>query len=130
MKLFSSFKKKNMNTQEIANRLVALCREGQFEKAQEELFAAEAVSIEPYATPEFEKETHGLPAIIEKGRKFTSMVETMHSLAVSEPLVAGNSFAATMKLDITMKGQGRMDISELCVYQVKDGKVVSEEFHM
>ena len=69
-------------------RLADLCRQGNFETAQKELFAEDAVSIEPYATPAFEKETKGLPAIIEKGHKFESMVETMNSIVVSEPLVA------------------------------------------
>lgn len=119
-----------MKTEEIANRLVALCRESQWETAQQELYAADAVSIEPYDTPGCEKETRGLPGIIEKGRQFSSMVETMHSLSVSDPLVAENSFACTMHLDTTMKGQGRMKMSELCVYEVKDGKIVSESFHV
>jgi limonene-1,2-epoxide hydrolase len=35
-----------------------------------------------------------------------------------------------MRLDVTMKGQGRMDMSELCVYDVKDGKIISEQFHV
>jgi hypothetical protein len=119
-----------MKTEEIAHRLVALCRESKWETAQNELYAADAVSIEPYDTPGFEKETRGLPAIIEKGHRFASMIETMHSLSVSDPLVAENSFACTMHLDTTMKGQGRMKMSELCVYDVKDGKIVSEEFHV
>jgi hypothetical protein len=88
------------------------------------------VSIEPYATPAFQKETKGLPAIIEKGQKFSEMVETMHALTVSDPLVAGSSFACTMRMDVTMKGQGRMDMTELCVYDVKDGKVIAEQFHV
>jgi hypothetical protein len=29
-----------------------------------------------------------------------------------------------------MKGQGRMNMGELCVYRVKDGKIVSEEFFL
>jgi len=119
-----------MNTKEIAERLVALCRKGEWETAQKELFAADAVSIEPYATPEFPIETKGLEAIYEKGRKFGSMVEEMHSLSISDPLVAAGSFACTMSMDITMKGQGRMQMAELCVYDVKDGKIVSERFHM
>ena len=88
------------------------------------------MSIEPYATPAFQKETVGLPAILEKGRKFDSMVETMHSLRVSDPIVATNSFACTMQMDVTMKGQGRMNMTELCVYEVKDGKIVLEQFHV
>jgi hypothetical protein len=117
-----------MSTQKIAERLVILCRQGKYEETQRELFAADAVSIEPYATPEFEKETKGLPAIFEKGKKFESMVETMHALNVSDPVVAGSSFACTMRMDVTMKGKGRMDMTELCVYTVKDGKISSEEF--
>jgi limonene-1,2-epoxide hydrolase len=119
-----------MKTCEIAERLVFLCRQRNFKGAQEELFSSDAVSIEPYATPGFEKETRGLPAIFEKGRRFDAMVEEMHALEVSDPIVAGQSFACTMRLDATMKGKGRMDMTELCVYEVKDGKIISEQFHM
>jgi len=119
-----------MNTKEIANRLVSLCRELKWETAQRELYASDVVSIEPSATPAFEKETRGLDAIIEKGRKFDAMVETMHSIVVSDPLVAENSFACTMRMDVTMKGMGRTDMAELCVYSVKDGKIVSEQFYL
>jgi len=120
-----------MSTQAIASRLAELCRKGDFETAQKELFADDVVSIEPYATEDFPKETVGLDAIIKKGEKFQSMVETSHSEPeVSEPLVAGNSFAITMTMDVTMKQKGRMKMTELCVYKVKDGKVVSEEFFM
>ncbi|MES2331787.1 MAG: nuclear transport factor 2 family protein [Bacteroidota bacterium] len=119
-----------MTTDQIARRLVALCRTGDFETAQKELFANDAVSIEPYATPEFEKETKGLDAIIQKGHKFNEMVEEMHGGDVTDPIVAGQSFAMVMRMDMTMKGKGRMDMSELCVYEVKDGKIISESFHM
>ncbi len=119
-----------MTTQEIANRLIELCRKGDFEAAQSELFAEGAMSIEPYATPEFEKETKGLPAIKEKGKKWNSMVEEMHGITVSDPLIGSNSFACTMKMDVTMKGQGHMDMTELCVYETKDGKITSEQFFM
>ncbi len=119
-----------MQTQEIANRLAELCRTGEFRKAQQELFAEDAISIEQYATPAFEKETKGLKAIFEKGDKFDSMVQELHSLSASEPLVTGNSIAFVLGMDITMKEQGRMNMQELCVYDVKDGKIISEQFHM
>jgi SnoaL-like domain len=64
-----------MTTEQIASRLAELCRQGQFEAAQKELYAENAVSIEPEAMPDFPKETRGLRAIIEKGHKFESMVE-------------------------------------------------------
>jgi hypothetical protein len=119
-----------MTTQEIANRLVELCRKGDFKTPQKELYAKDAVSIEPYDTPDFAKETRGLDAIFQKGAKFDSMVDTAHGVKMSDPIIAGNSFACTLHMDMTMKGKGRMDMSELCVYKVKDGKVISEEFMM
>ena len=119
-----------MNTEEIANRLAELCREGQFEAAQKELFANDAVSIEPRATPEFAKETRGLRAIIEKGHKFESMVEAVHGCSTSRPLIAGNAIAFTLTMDVTMKGRGRVKLEEICAYEVKDGKIVSEQFFM
>jgi len=119
-----------MSTQDIANRLVELCSKGDFEAAQNELFADDCVSIEPYATPEFEKETKGLDAIKAKSRKWAAMVEEYHAMKVSQPLVTGNSFAVTMFISVTMKGQGKMDMTELCIYTVKDGKITSEQFLM
>lgn len=117
-----------MTTKEIATRLIEVCRKGDFETAQKELFADDAVSKEPYATPEFEAETKGLKAILKKGEKWAEMVQETHGITVSEPLIASNSFAVTMRMEITMKKGGRMDMTELCVYVVKDGKIISEEF--
>ena len=119
-----------MSTQQIAARLAELCRQGQFEAAQKELFAKDAVSIEQHETPEFPKETKGLNAIIDKGHKWSSTVEKVHACTASTPLVAGNAIAMTLELDVTMKGRGRMKMEEVCVYEVKDGKIASEQFFM
>jgi hypothetical protein len=117
-----------MTTREIAERLVALCREGKVEIAQKELYAEDAFTIEPYGTPAFPKETKGLDAIIEKGRKFAAMIEQVHAVSISDPLVAGSSFAYAMQLDVTINGKGRMNLDELCICEVEDGKIVSERF--
>jgi limonene-1,2-epoxide hydrolase len=119
-----------MTTKEIAKKLKKLCDQGDFEAALKELFAKDAVSIEPMASPAFEKETHGLDALLAKGRKWQEMVSETHAMEISDPVVAGNSFALTMRMDVTMKGQDRMDMTELCVYHVKDGKIISEQFFM
>jgi hypothetical protein len=118
-----------MSTQEIADKLVGFCREGKFEAAQKELFADDAVSREPKESS-FPKETKGLPAIIEKGRQFSATIEKVHSISVSEPICTPDVFACTMTMDVTMKGQGRSTMSELCVYDVSNGKIVSEHFHV
>jgi hypothetical protein len=119
-----------MTTKEVAKKLKKLCEKGDFETAQKELFANEAVSIESAASEDFEKETHGLKAILEKGKKWKGMVSESHALEVSDPIVAGNSFAITIRMDVTMKKRGRMDMTELCIYHVKNGKIISEQFFM
>jgi hypothetical protein len=120
-----------MSTQQIANRLAELCRQGQFEAAQKELFADDAVSIEQHASPDFPKETKGLNAIINKGHKWADSVEKVHDCKTSTPLVAGNAIAMTLTMDVTMKGRGRMQMEEVCVYEVnKNGKIASEQFFM
>jgi hypothetical protein len=118
-----------MNTEAVAKRLVELCRKGEYEQAQRELFAPDAVSIEmPGAPAGALGDAKGLEAIYEKGRQFAAMVETVHASEVSDPLVAGSWFGVTMTMDVTFKGRGRVQMSELCVYHVRDGKVASEQF--
>jgi hypothetical protein len=119
-----------MTTKEIAARLKALCDRGDFTAALNELFSPDAVSIEPQSGGGFEKETKGLPAIHKKGELWNSMVEAYHGVTISEPVIAGESFALAMTMDVTMKGKPRFTISELCIYKVKDGKIISEEFMM
>lgn len=119
-----------MTTQEIATRLADYCRKGEFERAQMELYSKNVKSIEPEASPGFDKEVNGLDGVIEKGHKFQSMVEKTHGVKVSEPVVAGNSFAFVLDMDVKMKGRDREKMSELCVYHVKDGKVTLEQFFM
>ena len=48
-----------MSTQQIAVRLADLVGKGEFETAQKELFAQDAVSIEPQQSEQFSKETRG-----------------------------------------------------------------------
>ena len=48
-----------MTPQQIASRLAELCRQGQFEAAQKELFAEDAVSIEPHETQQFPEGDQG-----------------------------------------------------------------------
>ncbi|HEY6515649.1 MAG TPA: SnoaL-like domain-containing protein [Steroidobacteraceae bacterium] len=119
-----------MSTQQIAKRLVDLVGKGEFEAAQRELFAEDAVSIEPQASEQFAKETRSLGAIIEKGHKWAAAIENVHSCSASAPLVAGNAIALTLSLDVTMKGKGRMQLAEICAYEVRNGKISSEQFFM
>ncbi|MEJ7769067.1 MAG: SnoaL-like domain-containing protein [Chitinophagaceae bacterium] len=118
-----------MTTQEIAERLVDYCRKGQFEQAQKELYADDAVSVEPDETSGFPKETVGLNNIIEKGNQFQSMVDEMHGCTVGEPIVASNAIAFTLSMDMSMKGRGRSMMEEICTYRIKNGKIIGEYFY-
>ena len=113
-------------TQEVASRLVTLCSTGKFNEAQEELFADTAISIEPEHTTQPIAE--GLEAIKSKGAEFQSAIEENHGGYVGEPVIAGNHFAVTMGMDVTMKDGNRMKMDEVVVYKVADGKIVSEQF--
>jgi hypothetical protein len=119
-----------MTTEQISRRLKELCDQGQFEHALKELFSPDAVSIEPRESPDFARETKGIDAILDKGKKWNEMVVEQHGFEISEPLIADDSFAMTMQIDVTMKGRGRMTHKELCVYEISGGKIVSERFLM
>ncbi|MBF6022989.1 nuclear transport factor 2 family protein [Lysobacter niastensis] len=118
-----------MNTEAVAKRLVELCRTGQYEQAQRELYADDAVSIEPvWAPPGAIGNAEGLPAIYEKGRKFAEGIEEFHGASCGDPVIAADWFSVAMGMDATFKGMGRVNMQEICVYRVRDGKIVHEQF--
>jgi hypothetical protein len=116
-----------MTTQEVANRFNELAQTGQWDKIQEELYAENAVSIEPPHSQGLQS-AEGLDAIKEKGKQFNESVEEMHGGYSSPPVVGGNHFSVAMGMDATFKGMGRMKMDEIAVYEVKDGKIVKEQF--
>ncbi len=116
-----------MTTSEVAHQLVELCRQGKIDEAQAALFADNVTSIEA-SEMMGPKVVEGMEAIKAKSMAFQEGVEEFHSATISEPIVGGNSFAITWAMDATFKGRGRMVLEEVCVYQVKDGKIVLEQF--
>lgn len=116
-----------MTVQEIANRLVTLCNQGKFDEAVKELYSPNIVSIEPPGGG-FTERIEGLEAYHEKGKQWNSMLEAFHSSEMSEPIVAGQYFTLKMSMDVTFKGGQRDKSDEICLYQVKDGKIVLEQF--
>ena len=114
-------------TKEVADRLSQLFKEYKWKEAQEELFSKDAVSVEP-AHSQGLQTVEGLENIMKKGDQFNDMVEEMHGGWVGEPIVGGNYIAVAMGMDVTMKGAGRMQMEEICVYEVKGGKIVKEQF--
>ena len=116
-----------MTTQDVANRFHELAQSGQWDLIQSELFADNAVSIEPSNSPGLQT-VEGIDAIRQKGKKFEEMTEEVHGGYSNKPQVAGTHFSVVMGMDVTMKGQGRMKMDEIAVYEVKNGKIVKEQF--
>jgi hypothetical protein len=116
-----------MTTQQIANRFYELAQQGSWEQIQDELFSTEAKSIEPPGS-EGLSNVEGIDGIKRKAAEWNNMVEATHGGYCNQPQVAGKFFTCTMGADVTIKGQGRTTMDEVALYQVKDGKIVSEQF--
>lgn len=115
-----------MTTKEVAARFAELARQGQYDQIQDELYAQNVRSIE--ASEDFLPNVEGLDKVREKGKMFNEMVEAMHDGYCSDPVVGGDFFSCSMGMDVTLKGQGRIQMDEIAVYGVKDGKIILEQF--
>lgn len=122
-----STQQKTRTTQEVADRLVSLCREGKVLEAGEELYADNIVSHESPPSPNLL--ATGKKEVRAKGNQFAEMIEAHHGGKISDPMVVGNYFTITWSMDVTLKGQGRSTMEEIDVYKVQDGKIVEEWFH-
>ena len=114
-----------MKTEEIANNLVKWCNSGQEARCYEELYSPNIVSIEPAGEHQI---TKGMDQIVKKGEWWRENFE-VHNTETSEPVVADNWFSVRHTMDTTHKPSGqRSTMSEIGVYEVKDGKIVKEQF--
>jgi len=115
-----------MNTQEVANRLVELCRKGENMQALKELYDDNIISKEMPGAPN--PLVNGKEAVTKKSLDWYASVEEFHTNEISDPIVTENHFSCKMKVDCTFKEQGRMQIEELAIYNVNNGKIVEEQF--
>lgn len=115
-----------MTVQQIADRLVELCRAGKNDQCYPELFAEDAEAFEMPGLPN--AYTKGREAILAKAAAWSADVKEIHRMEVTDALVYGNMFAVGMGMDITKKDGTRDAGDEMCIYEVKDGKIVSERF--
>ena len=117
-----------MKTAEIAARLVELCRAGRNYEAHVELYSKDIVAVEAFAPPGQSREAHGIEAINAKGQWWVDNHE-LHSSSVEGPWPHGDQFIVRHSYDITNKPMNkRMQMDEMALYTVRDGKIVREEF--
>ena len=71
----------------------------------------------------------GKPAVLAKYRGWEADHE-IHDMKVEGPWVGATGFALRFWIDVTQKSTGqRSQMEEIAVYEVKDGRIVREEFH-
>ena len=117
-----------MNTMDIANKMIALCREGKNLEALDTLFANDVVSVEAGGPPGMNREANGLAAVKGKGEWWVANHE-VHSAIITGPWPHDDRFIVGFKYDVTNKPSGtRMVMDEVGLYTVRDGKIVREEF--
>lgn len=117
-----------MTTMDIANKLVALCREGKEHDAQRLLYAEDAVSVETGALPGQDLEMKGLAAIRSKAEWWYANHE-IHQVTITGPWPNGDRFIVGFKMDVTPKATGqRFQMEEMALYTIRNGKIVREEF--
>jgi hypothetical protein len=117
-----------MNTEEVANKLVELCRKGEWMKAVDELYSKDIVSVEAREMENMPAEMRGIDLVRGKTTWWEQNME-VHSAKVSGPFLARDTFVVQFDVDVTDKASNkRMQMSEVGIYAVKDGKVAREEF--
>jgi hypothetical protein len=119
-----------MTTQEVANRYYELASQSKWIEIQEELHDDSVISQEPdhAASRGIQVLIKGREAVRAKTMANREMIEAIYSQSCSVPTVAGNFFSLGLKRDATYKNRPRAQSEEICVFEVKEGKIVSEQF--
>ncbi|MBL8380497.1 MAG: nuclear transport factor 2 family protein [Burkholderiales bacterium] len=117
-----------MNTMQVARKLVELDGQGKNDEAFETLYADDIVSVEAFVAPDGSHEARGKAALKAKHAWWAGAHE-VHSVSVTGPWPHGDRFVLGFRIDVTVKETGvRMQMDEVGLYTVKDGRIVREEF--
>lgn len=118
-----------MDTKEVGTKLVELCQVGKNMEAIDTLYSDDIVSVEARGDETMPAEMRGIDAIRGKNRWWIENHE-VHAASVEGPMVNGDRFTVIFDFDITAKQTGeRMQMKEVALYSVADGKIVREEFY-
>ena len=119
--------KTTMTTAEVAARFYDLAKDEKWFEIQDEFFSDDVKSLDPAGSPYFSY-AEGKAAVRKKGEDFVKRIEALHKVSTTPPLVAGHHFAVGREKDLTVQGLGRIQINQIMMYEVKDGKIISEQF--
>jgi limonene-1,2-epoxide hydrolase len=117
----------NVSTEQVANQYVNWSREGKNFDIIDQLYADNIVSTEMPNWPG-QTVTEGIKSVMEKNENWMANVQEFHGGTVSDPIIAGRHFTVRLDFDVTFKDSGRQQMEEVAVFEVKDGKIVNEQF--
>jgi hypothetical protein len=110
---------------EIANGLKEMLSEQKFVQAYQLLYSDDAESIDPLNTSG--QPLKGLTTLLEREKDFLSRA-TIKKISLSDPIIAGSYFTMSLQMSFDVQEQDHMEVNELCVYKVKNGKIISQQF--
>jgi hypothetical protein len=114
-----------MNTQEIANDLVKLCRQGKFDEAGAKYWADDVLSVESTGD---DREARGKSAVRAKGEWWNRTFK-VDEVKVEGPFVNQDEFIVRFKMSTTNKESGeKASMDETALYRIKGGKIAEERF--
>lgn len=118
-----------MEVMELGTTLVRMSNSGEDEAFIEAHYADDVISIEGQGTDEMPARAEGIEAIRAKGDWWRANHE-MHSVMATGPYMGHrpDQFVVRFVLDVTPKGAERMQMEEVALYTVRDGKIAQEEF--
>lgn len=117
-----------MTPKEIAEELVAGCREDRTKANLDKLYSADAVSVEPVDMGEG-REATGLDAIKAKHDWWESAMEMLDGDIIGPMMHGDDRFAVIFRLKVREKATGTVsEMEEVAVYHLADNKITREEF--
>ena len=117
-----------MNAEQVAQKVVELVRKQAWHEALDTLYDRDIVSIKARASEGDSPEKRGIDQVRGKTDWWLENMQ-VHSFEANGPFVAHDRFVVQYDADVTDKNsKKRMQLSEVGVYTVKNGKIVREEF--
>lgn len=115
-----------MSIKDIADAFTNMLKAGQHDEAAQQFNAEDIVSIEAMDGPM--ARIQGTEAVKAKGEWWYANHE-IHSAESHGPFINGDRFAVRFVMDVTVKESGeRMQMEEVGLYTVRDGKIAEERF--
>jgi len=119
-----------MTTQELANRYYDLFKKRQVAEIYGQFYSANIICTEPehalaMGVPTI---TKGIEAVLAKSKARQELIAEVHSFFCSEPVVGGSYFSISMGRDMTLKNGQRLQLEEIAVFGVQDGRIITETF--